>query len=467
MCIIRPNAIRIKRFHELKETLRTQRDRLLVGIDIAKAQHVAQVRLAHTQLLDKRLTIPNTAAGFAAFWERLERRQAETGVRETVCAVEPTGTYHEALAQFLEAHGVDVVLVSTHVAHYNRRTLDGTWGKSDPKDAHNLCDLLEDGKVLFYSLPDARISTLRRLVRLLRHARVERGACQARFRNTLLPALGPAGEPLPAALVAALPAPLRRLCPAAAGAPRPRGRPRRTAPEQASRRPGPALPPGLPCELTDLVARLTAVQARIAQLETALVQVAAPLPASAWLQSIPGLGPTLGAILLAELGDIAWFTKFSQLRKLAGLDIQWVQTGKFTGTARISRCGKPLLRWALYQAALGACRNPGWRARREALIAKRHGDPHAFFKATTELAAKLLRLAWGVWRSGQPYDPARLGCSPAVRPAIAAQAARAARRGTLSPGKGLREIDEPSGRPAGRRATTRPRARRNATSGKG
>jgi hypothetical protein len=48
--------------------------------------------------------------------------------------------------------------------------------------------------------------TLRRLVRRLRHARVELGACQARFRNTLLPAC------------------VQRLCPAAGEAPR-RGAP--------------------------------------------------------------------------------------------------------------------------------------------------------------------------------------------------------------------------------------------------
>jgi transposase len=146
---------------------------------------VAQVRLAHTQVLDGKLRIPNTAAGFAAFWAHLQRRQRETGVTEIVCALEPTGTYHEALARFLEAQGADVVLVSNTVAHHNRRTLDGTWGKSDPKDAHNLCDLLERGRVLFYSLPDGPVAELRRLVRLLRHARVELGACKARFRNTL------------------------------------------------------------------------------------------------------------------------------------------------------------------------------------------------------------------------------------------------------------------------------------------
>jgi hypothetical protein len=89
---IRANAIRIKRFRELKETLRTNRDRLLVGIDIAKVQDVAQLRLAHTRILDKQRVVPNTQAGFAAFWAHLQQRQAETGVTEIVCAVEPTGT---------------------------------------------------------------------------------------------------------------------------------------------------------------------------------------------------------------------------------------------------------------------------------------------------------------------------------------------------------------------------------------
>lgn len=162
------------------------------------------------------------------------------------------------------------------------------------------------------------------------------------------------------------------------------------------------------------------------------------------------MGPTLAAILLAELGDIGWYSKFSQLRKLAGLDIIWVATGQWTGTARISKGGRPLLRWALYQAALGACRNARWRARREAMIAKRKGDRHAFFKATVELAAKLLRLVWGVWRRGRSYDPRWDPRGPAAGPAIAAPKARAGRRGAPPSGKGPAAIGEPSGSRAGR-----------------
>jgi transposase len=111
----------------------------------------------------------------------------------------------------------------------------------------------------------------------------------------------------------------------------------------------------------------------------------------------------VAAILVAEIGDIAWYTKFSQLRKLAGLDIAPLESGQWAGTPRISRCGRALLRWARYQAALGAARTAAGRAWRERLIAKRQGDRHAFVKANVELAAKLLRRVWGVWRSGRPY----------------------------------------------------------------
>ena len=112
---------------------------------------------------------------------------------------------------------------------------------------------------------------------------------------------------------------------------------------------------------------------------------------------------------MAEIGDIGWLTKFSQLRKLAGLDIARVQSGQFAGQARISKGGRGLLRWALYHAAVGAARTAVGRARLAAFKAKRRGDRYAGFKAIVELAAKVLRVVWGVWRSGVPYDPTRAG----------------------------------------------------------
>lgn len=85
--------------------------------------------------------------------------------------------------------------------------------------------------------------------------------------------------------------------------------------------------------------------------------------------------------------------------RIARIAIIRVASGQWAGTAWISRCGLPLLRWTLYQAALGAARTAHGRAWRAALGAKRPGDPHAFFKANVEFAAKLLWIIWGVWRS--------------------------------------------------------------------
>ncbi len=104
------------------------------------------------------------------------------------------------------------------------------------------------------------------------------------------------------------------------------------------------------------------------------------------------------------------------------------QSGQWAGTGRISKAGRALLRWALYQAASGATRNPAWRARREALLAQRQGDRHAFVKAHVELGAKLLRLVWGVWRSGRPYDPAR---GPAAAPLKSHPSTRGRRRAPI------------------------------------
>jgi len=308
--------------------------------------------------------------------------------------LEPTGTDHQAVATFLEAQGADVLLLSSSVAYWNRRTHDGTWDKNDPKDAMNCADLLEQGKVLFYSQPTGPLAELRHLVKVLRRARAELASCKARWRTTLRPALAPMGEPLPNRLRVELPAVLQAWeRPTRGYPPQPRGR----------------LPLGLATACADLGAQVTAVQARIATIEATLTPVADRLPAYTLLRTIPGIGPTVGAILVAEIGDITWYTQFSQLRKLAGLDIVRVQTGQYAGQWRISKCGRGLLRWALYQAAGGLARSLGGRARLAALMAKRRGDRFAFFKATVELAAKQLRLVWGVWRSGQPYDPVRAG----------------------------------------------------------
>jgi hypothetical protein len=94
MATMQDNAPRVKRFRELKATLRTDHHRLLVGLDIAQAAHVAHLRHAHTRVVVPALTLPNSARGFAQLWAAIQQAQRATGCREVVCGLEPTGTNH-------------------------------------------------------------------------------------------------------------------------------------------------------------------------------------------------------------------------------------------------------------------------------------------------------------------------------------------------------------------------------------
>ena len=71
-----------------------------------------------------------------------------------------------------------------------------------------------------------------------------------------------------------------------------------------------------------------------------------------YITTIPGIGDTLGAIILSEIGDIHRFDAPNKLVAFAGLDVRVTQSGEFTGTRqKISKRGSPYLRRAIWLAA--------------------------------------------------------------------------------------------------------------------
>jgi transposase len=71
-----------------------------------------------------------------------------------------------------------------------------------------------------------------------------------------------------------------------------------------------------------------------------------------FITTIPGIGDTLGAIILSEIGDIHRFDAPGKLVAFAGLDVKVNQSGEFTGTKnKISKRGSPYLRRAIWLAA--------------------------------------------------------------------------------------------------------------------
>ena len=89
--------------------------------------------------------------------------------------------------------------------------------------------------------------------------------------------------------------------------------------------------------------------------DDALAQLMAQVPQH--LTSIPGVGSTTGAALLAEIGDIQRFDAPEKLVAYAGIDATVYQTGQFEARQmHMSKRGSPYLRHALWQAASMAIR---------------------------------------------------------------------------------------------------------------
>ena len=68
--------------------------------------------------------------------------------------------------------------------------------------------------------------------------------------------------------------------------------------------------------------------------------------------TIPGIGYTLGAMILSEIGDISKFSNPTKLLAYAGLDPSVKQSGNFNATnTKISKRGSKHLRYAIHTAA--------------------------------------------------------------------------------------------------------------------
>jgi len=121
------------------------------------------------------------------------------------------------------------------------------------------------------------------------------------------------------------------------------------------------------------------------------------------LDSIPGIGEATAALLLAELGDMAQFSNARQVAAFAGLVPRIRESGaSVRGRSRLSKVGSSRLRKSLYFPAITALRfNPLIKALGLRLSAQGKSKMLIIGAAMR----KLLHLAYGVLKSGRPFDP--------------------------------------------------------------
>jgi transposase len=124
------------------------------------------------------------------------------------------------------------------------------------------------------------------------------------------------------------------------------------------------------------------------------------------LQSVPGIGESLGLTILYEIGDIARFPTVKDFVSYCRLVKGTVASaGKIKGL-RGAKLGNPYLRWAFGEAAVIAKRDH-FRIRplAQRLEALMGGNK---FKANTVVAIKLARAVYFMLKNQTVFDPERL-----------------------------------------------------------
>jgi transposase len=121
------------------------------------------------------------------------------------------------------------------------------------------------------------------------------------------------------------------------------------------------------------------------------------------LDSIPGVGEATAAVLLAEVPDIKEYSSARQVAAFAGLVPRERQSGSSVrGRVRLSKIGNARLRKALYFPAVTALRcSPFFQAWAEGLRARGKSKMAVIGAAMR----KLVHLAYGVLKTGKPFDP--------------------------------------------------------------
>jgi len=376
----------------------------VIGIDVARFSNVA----ATQERSDRPFTFSNTPTGYRSFLSWAETNGAQ------VFGMEPTGHYYKPLAAFLKQHGKEVYLVSCEASKsansiYNRSRL-----KTDAVDARSIAKIASD--------PDARIeyrevdpffTDLRRLNELHYRISAEKQAILVRIHNELdltWPELRGLVKPKNKGSLLILekwPHPDMVLSQskedfmAEARTIKPRIPDAKIeAIYEAAVRQKDLQTTGRG-EILSLAQLAIVMKGQICELEKQMEAKVLSTETGALLLSIPSIGPTTASILLAELGDLRNYQNKNQVLKMAGLNMITKSSGKKEGRPHISREGRTKARTALYRAAITASRPTSPYL--DYYRAKGGGR-----KAFVACSRKLLRIAFAVVSSGQPFCAERL-----------------------------------------------------------
>lgn len=314
----------------------------VLGIDVSKRKLDVCLRQGDQMVMG---AFDNSAKGFRRLRDWLMRQR----VSELHACLEATGTFGEAVTEFLFEMGYRVSVVNpARIKAYGESQLKRN--KTDKLDARLIADFCLAQNPYTWSPPDPAMRELRMRVRQLDDFIVMRQQERNRLKS------------------------------------------------------------GATSATTRLILKrhIAFLDRHIKQLDALILAHIRQHPhldrVHALLISITGIAHRTAARLMAEIQDVRTFTSKKQLAAYAGLCPRLFFSGSSVhGKPCLSKRGNPNLRYALFFPAIVARKhNPVIRVFSDRLRA--NGKSLASINAAA--MHKLLLIVYGVWSSGIPFDPA-------------------------------------------------------------
>ena len=384
-----------------------------VGIDVAKDKHDCFIQSSEGEVLADVFTISNNMDGFHTL---LEKIQACTAPQDKIkVGLEATGHYSYNLLGFLLDNGLTTYVLNPLRTNLYRKSLSLRKTKTDRVDARTIAAmLLSDAGLKPYTDTAYHNEELKSLTRY-RFDKVKERAKLKSSVSRLVCILFPELEKLVPmlhmvsvyALLEEFPgakqiagAHLTRLKSLLANASK--GRYKRdmaVSIRDAARNSIGSKMPAKSLELQHTIRLIRELDAEIdeieAEIETMMEEIHSPIT------TIPGIGCRMGAMILAEAGDLSRFDSPDKLLAYAGMSPSTYQSGQLKNCyPHMEKRGSRYLRYALFNATKYVCL---WNPTFSTYLAKKRAEGKHYNVAISHAAKKLVRLIFAMEKSRQPY----------------------------------------------------------------
>ncbi|MCJ7615316.1 MAG: IS110 family transposase [Desulfobacterales bacterium] len=391
---------------------------LYVGIDVSKDKSDICIKDKLGNDLIKRLIITNKKADLGHLYETIERiRSKIPGNSDVVFGMEATGVYSLPLYSALTRDGHKVKLYNP-IQTNGFRKINIRKTKTDPIDAAILTDMLRFSEPPEVNpIKDLNLYQLRELVRIRDRLIDKQTVCKVQLVRNIDTVWPDYSSVMKRATGATSIAILKKYSvPSKVRAEsfekfyelvkkKSHSKISRTTAEEIYTHAGniltiPELDSIISVEIKTLITELELYGEQIRSIEKRIEQMMKLVDSK--IMSIPGIGYTLGPMILGEIGDADRFSTAKKLIAFAGLDPVVSQSGRFENkSGPISKRGSPLLRKALFLAANVARQNDENLKR---FYDKKISEGKHHFSALNAVAAKLLRITYWVLKNNKEYQ---------------------------------------------------------------